>query len=181
MPLSLLNTLDFQKVYGGMPLVNLPGLLSKSSTPFGFQSKPFNFPSLKSKNCDLKPLIIQARGHSKPESAKIRNRRMQKKYNGTPKRPRLSVFCSDKQLYAMLVDDQNKKCLFYGSTLQKSMRPNPSCTTIEAAQYVGEELVKTCEDLNIHEISSYDRNGFARGEKMQAFEIAISHYGFLQR
>lgn len=30
-------------------------------------------------DCDLKPLMIQARGHSKPESAKIRNRRMQKK------------------------------------------------------------------------------------------------------
>lgn len=50
----------------------------------------------------------------------------------------------------------------------------------EAAQHVGEELVKACEDLNIHELSSYDRNGFARGEKMQAFEIAISRYGFLQ-
>ena len=51
-------------------------------------------------------------------------------YNGTATRPRLSVFCSDKQLYAMLVDDHNKKCLFYGSTLQKSIRQNPPCTTI---------------------------------------------------
>lgn len=51
-------------------------------------------------------------------------------FNGTPTSPRLSVFCSDKQLYAMLVDDKNKKCLFYGSTLQKSIRQNPSCTTI---------------------------------------------------
>ncbi|XP_038891856.1 50S ribosomal protein L18 isoform X2 [Benincasa hispida] len=181
MPSLLLNTLNLKKVYGGMAFLNGPGLLSKTSTPFGLQSKPFNFPSLKTRNCDVKPLTIQARGNSKTESAKITNRRLQKKYNGTPTRPRLSVFCSDKQLYAMLVDDQNKKCLFYGSTLQKSMRPSPSCTTIEAAQHVGEELVKACEDLNIHEISSYDRNGFARGEKMQAFEIAISRYGLLQR
>uniref|UniRef100_A0A9I9D2P9 50S ribosomal protein L18 n=1 Tax=Cucumis melo TaxID=3656 RepID=A0A9I9D2P9_CUCME len=134
-----------------------------TSMPFGLQSKSFDFRSLKTKHCDVKPLMIQARGNSKTESAKVRNRRLQKK------------------LYAMLVDDQNKKCLFYGSTLQKSMRPTLSCTTIEAAQHVGEELVKVCGDLNIHEISSYDRNGFARGEKMQAFEIAISRYGFLQR
>lgn len=181
MPSLPLNTINFEKVNGGMHFLNVPGLLSKTPTPFWFQSKPFNFPSLKRRHCDVKPLMIQARGNSKTESAKVRNRRLQKKYNGSSTKPRLSVFCSDKQLYAMLVDDQNKKCLFYGSTLQKSMRPSPSCTTIEAAQHVGEELVKACEDLNIHEISSYDRNGFARGEKMQAFEIAISRYGFLQR
>lgn len=58
-------------------------------------------------------------------------------YNGTPKRPRLSVFCSDKQLYAMLVDDQNKKCLFYGSTLQKSIRQNPPCSTIVSIPSLG--------------------------------------------
>ncbi|KAL0538888.1 hypothetical protein IC582_023055 [Cucumis melo] len=177
----LLNTSNFKKVHGGVAFQNVSGLLLKTSMPFGLQSKSFDFRSLKTKHCDVKPLMIQARGNSKTESAKVRNRRLQKKYNGTPTRPRLSVFCSDKQLYAMLVDDQNKKCLFYGSTLQKSMRPTPSCTTIEAAQHVGEELVKVCGDLNIHEISSYDRNGFARGEKMQAFEIAISRYGFLQR
>ncbi|XP_077224186.1 uncharacterized protein LOC143857618 [Tasmannia lanceolata] len=94
-------------------------------------------------------------------------------FNGSSVRPRLSVFCSNKQLYAMLVDDQNKKCLFYGSTLQKSIRENSSCSTIETAQRVGEELVKACVDLKINEISSYDRNGFSRGERMEAFEIAM--------
>jgi len=35
--------------------------------------------------------------------------------------------------------------------------------------------IKACMDLKINEISSYDRNGFARGERiMQAFEMAIS-------
>lgn len=51
----------------------------------------------------------------------------------------------------------------------------------EAAKRVGEELIKACNDLNINEISSYDRNGLARGERMQAFEIAISNHGFLPR
>jgi len=41
--------------------------------------------------------------------------------------------------------------------------------------------VKACVDLNINEISSYDRNGFGRGERLNAFEIAISNYGFLPR
>nr|DAD31271.1 TPA_asm: hypothetical protein HUJ06_010122 [Nelumbo nucifera] len=102
-------------------------------------------------------------------------------FNGSSVRPRLSVFCSAKQLYAMLVDDQNKKCLFYGSTLQNPIRENASSSTIEAAQRVGEELVKACIAHNINEISSYDRNGFARGDRIQAFEIAISRHGFLPR
>ncbi|KAJ0037662.1 hypothetical protein Pint_22784 [Pistacia integerrima] len=146
---------------------------------FGAHSKAFHFFPSQSKSFIIKPLVVEARANARQEIAKIQNRRIQKKFNGTPTKPRLSVFCSDKQLYAMLVDDQNKKCLFYGSTLQKSIRSNPSWTTIEAAECVGEELIQTCIDLNINEISSYDRNGCARGARMQAFEIAISHHGFL--
>nr|GEU99155.1 50S ribosomal protein L18, chloroplastic [Tanacetum cinerariifolium] len=141
---------------------------------FGNKILPFQIVNVKPKS---KTWVIQARGRTKVESPKVRNRRLQKKYNGTQKKPRLSVFCSEKQLYAMLVDDQNKKILFYGSTLQQSVRESPTSTTIEAAQRVGEELVKTCNDLGIDEIASYDRNGFSQGAKMEAFEIALSGHG----
>ncbi|GMH01728.1 hypothetical protein Nepgr_003567 [Nepenthes gracilis] len=144
-----------------------------------------HFVTMPTRNLTVKPLVIEGkarkRANTRTESAKIRNRRFQKKYNGTPAKPRLSVFCSEKQLYAMLVDDQNKKCLFYGSTLQKSIRSDPTFSTVEAAKVVGEELVKAAIDLNINEISSYDRNGFARGERIKAFEIAVSCHGFLPR
>ncbi|KAK6159946.1 hypothetical protein DH2020_003327 [Rehmannia glutinosa] len=148
---------------------------------FGTGLNSSNILPLKSANMVMKPLVIEASANQRTESAKIRNRRLRKKFNGTAIKPRLSVFCSDKQLYAMLVDDQKKKCLFYGSTLQKSMRKDLSCTTAEAAKRVGEELIKTCIDLNINEISFYDRNGLARGERMQAFETAIGLHGFLPR
>ncbi|KAK4280484.1 hypothetical protein QN277_012107 [Acacia crassicarpa] len=163
-----------------MGLANVPMLQFTNSAVFGVQLKPFvSFQSQLSRGLTKSQVVVEARANARKESAKIRNRRMQKKYNGTPRRPRLSVFCSKKQLYAMLVDDQNKKCLFYGSTLQTSIRQDLPSSTTEAAQRVGEELVKACVDLNINEISSYDRNGFARGERMQAFEIAISSFGFL--
>ncbi|XP_061991340.1 uncharacterized protein LOC133709573 isoform X2 [Rosa rugosa] len=165
-----------------MALVNVAALQFTASALFGTRSATSNFQVLQTKrNFSMKPVVMRARQHARTESAKTLNRRMQKKYNGTPKKPRLSVFCSDKQLYAMLVDDQNKKCLFYGSTLQKSIRQDPHCSTPEAAKRVGEELIKACNDLNIGEISSYDRNGFATGERIHAFEIAISEYGFLSR
>ncbi|KAF5790891.1 putative ribosomal protein L18 [Helianthus annuus] len=147
-----------------------------------FGNGSLSIPSVQSRRIvHIKTWVIEARARTRVESPKVRNRRLQKKYNGTQKKPRLSVFCSGKQLYAMLVDDQNKKCLFYGSTLQQSVRSTPDCTTIEAAQRVGEELVKTCADMGIEEISSYDRNGFSRGARMEAFEIALSGHGFLFR
>ncbi|XVF43127.1 hypothetical protein PTKIN_Ptkin02bG0015500 [Pterospermum kingtungense] len=166
-----------------MAVANVPALQFKTCEIFGSNSKCFNFLPLQNRNLPMRTLVVEAnkRANTRTESAKIRNRRTRKKFNGTPRRPRLSVFCSDKQLYAVLVDDQNKKCLFYGSTLQKSIRDDPTVTTSEAAKRVGEELVKACVDLNINEISYYDRNGFARGERMQAFEIAIADHGFLPR
>ncbi|KAK0573920.1 hypothetical protein LWI29_015547 [Acer saccharum] len=159
-----------------------PALQFKAYDLFGFYSKPFNFlPPTQNKSFLVKPFVVEARAVARKESAKIRNRRIRKKFNGTPTKPRLSVFCSDKQLYAMLVDDQNKRCLFYGSTLQKSIRGDPPCTTIEAAERVGEELIKTCIDLNINEVSSYDLNGSSHGERVQAFEVSVSRHGFLPR
>ncbi|XP_057777264.1 uncharacterized protein LOC130995828 isoform X2 [Salvia miltiorrhiza] len=148
---------------------------------FGARLHSSNILPLSPANVVMRPLVIEARANQRTESPKIRNRRTRKKFNGTAARPRLSVFCSEKQLYAMLVDDQNNKCLFYGSTLQKTTRKDPCCSTAEAAEGVGEELIKACADLNITEISSYDRNGLSRGQRLQAFEIAIARHGFLMR
>ncbi|XP_031106617.1 uncharacterized protein LOC116011223 [Ipomoea triloba] len=163
--------------------VRVSSLQFKSSQLLGTSMNCSHILPVQSRSLVMNPLVVQAtsRANTRTENAKIRNRRLRKKYNGTPTKPRLSVFCSKTQLYAMLVDDQNKKCLFYGSTLQKSIRGDPPCSIMEAAERIGKELVKTCIDLNITEISSYDRNGLARGERMQAFEIPISQHGFLMR
>ncbi|XP_020979587.1 uncharacterized protein LOC107643659 isoform X2 [Arachis ipaensis] len=116
-----------------MDQLNVPVLQFKNSSVFGihpttqficFQTQSRSNSSRLTK----KPLVVEARANARTESPKLRNRRIQKKFNGTARNPRLSVFCSDKQLYAMLVDDKNKKCLFYASTLQKSIR-NPPCST----------------------------------------------------
>ncbi|KAF0912865.1 hypothetical protein E2562_019450 [Oryza meyeriana var. granulata] len=71
-----------------------------------------------------------ARHGARKENPKVRNRRLQRKFNGTATKPRLSVFCSNRQLYAMLVDDHNKKILFYGSTLQKAICGDPPCGAV---------------------------------------------------
>ncbi|RYR00648.1 hypothetical protein Ahy_B07g088775 [Arachis hypogaea] len=153
-----------------MAQLNVPVLQFNNSSVFGVPPTTlFICFQTQSRRLTKKLLVVEARANA---------RSLEQKFNGTARNPRLSVFCSEKQLYAMLVDDKNKKCLFYASTLQKSIR-NPPCSTSEAAKRVGEALVKACADLNINEISSYDRNGLYRGQRLEAFEIAISSYGFL--
>uniref|UniRef100_A0ACD5TV16 Uncharacterized protein n=1 Tax=Avena sativa TaxID=4498 RepID=A0ACD5TV16_AVESA len=126
-------------------------------------------------------ILATARHGARKENAKVRNRRQQKKFNGTSTKPRLSVFCSNRQLYAMLVDDHGKRILFYASTLQDAICGDPPCSTVEASRRVGEELVKACKELDISEVSCYDRNGFARGDRMMAFEDPVAQHGFLPR
>ncbi|KAJ9187477.1 hypothetical protein P3X46_002932 [Hevea brasiliensis] len=164
-----------------MALVSVPALQFMTCDIFGNHSKAFNFLPVRTTNFQVMTLVAKRRANTRKETAKTINIRRRKKFNGTSTKPRLSVFCSTKQLYAMLVDDQNKKCLFYGSTLQKSLRDNPPRSKMEVAECLGEELVKACVNLNINEISSYDCNGYPRGERIQAFEIAISRHGFLPR
>lgn len=156
----------------------------RTSDLFGTCSNSFNslLPLQRPRSTSKLLLVVEAqrrRANTRTESAKVRMIRFRKKFNGSASKPRLSVFCSEKQLYAMLVDDHNKKNLFYASTLQQSIRDSPRCTTVEAAKRVGEELVKACVHLRINEISSYDRNGSSRGERMRAFEVPVSRYGLL--
>nr|GMC77299.1 50S ribosomal protein L18, chloroplastic-like [Ipomoea batatas] len=110
--------------------VRVSSLQFKSSQLLGTSMNCSHILPVQSRSLVMNPLVVQAtsRANTRTENAKIRNRRLRKKYNGTPTKPRLSVFCSKTQLYAMLVDDQNKKCLFYGSTLQKSIRGDPPCS-----------------------------------------------------
>ncbi|KAL4298610.1 hypothetical protein AHAS_Ahas17G0018100 [Arachis hypogaea] len=175
-----------------MAQLNVPVLQFNNSSVFGVPPTTlFICFQTQSRRLTKKLLVVEARANARSLEQKVQKfetegfRKSKSlglwhdfEFNGTARNPRLSVFCSEKQLYAMLVDDKNKKCLFYASTLQKSIR-NPPCSTSEAAKRVGEALVKACADLNINEISSYDRNGLYRGQRLEAFEIAISSYGFL--
>lgn len=124
------------------------------------------------------PLKIEAREPTRKESAKVRNRRLRKKFNGTAQKPRLSIFCSSKHLYAQLVDDSKKKTLAFASTAQESIHGNQPCNTVDAARHVGEEIIKACIEQDISQVT-LDRNGFAQGKKMSAFEIPIRQHGFL--
>lgn len=71
--------------------------------------------------------------------AKIRRRkRVRKKIYGTAERPRLSVFRSNKHIYAQIIDDISGRTLATASTLDKEVKKDTLQTSnVEAAKKVG--------------------------------------------
>ena len=58
----------------------------------------------------------------KHAARKIRQRRVRRKVQGTPERPRLSVFRSAKHIYAQVVDDTANHVLVATSSLSQDFR-----------------------------------------------------------
>ncbi|MBC7355678.1 MAG: 50S ribosomal protein L18 [Desulfomicrobiaceae bacterium] len=94
---------------------------------------------------------------SRQESRKKRKVRIRKKISGTPERPRLVVFRSNKHIYAQIVDDSRGVTLAAASTL--NLEESAVSLTVESAKRVG---LKIAEEAKKKDISTvvFDRNGF---------------------
>jgi large subunit ribosomal protein L18 len=88
---------------------------------------------------------------------KIR-KRVRKTITGTPVKPRLSVFRSNNEIYAQLIDDVNGVTLASASSRDKDIDVT-SKTKSEASIIVGEAIAKKALDKNIDSIS-FDRSGY---------------------
>ena len=97
---------------------------------------------------------------NKNEIRKKRHLRVRNKISGTPERPRLNVFRSNKQIYAQLIDDVNGVTLVAASSLDKELKGEIGYGgNKEAAKKVGEALAKRALAKGIEEVC-FDRGGF---------------------
>lgn len=88
--------------------------------------------------------------------AKIK-RRIRKKVFGTSNTPRLSVFRSNKQIYAQLIDDLSGTTLASASSYKNS--EVGKVTKIEQACIVGKQLAEKATKAGISSVV-FDRNGY---------------------
>ena len=70
--------------------------------------------------------------------------RVRNKISGTPERPRMSVFRSNKQIYVQVIDDLNGKTLAAASSLGME-----ACPKKEQAAKVGELIAKKAQEAGI--------------------------------
>ena len=97
---------------------------------------------------------------SRREMRQRRKKRIGKKVQGTPERPRLSVFRSAKHIYAQVIDDTRQCTLAAASTISKELTTDQQrMTKREAARKVGELVARRCLEKNIEHVV-FDRNGF---------------------
>ena len=80
--------------------------------------------------------------------------RIRKSVFGTAERPRLSVFRSNKQIYAQVINDNEGKTLAAASSLGMETMPK-----IQQAEKVGELIAKKAKEAGIESVV-FDRNGY---------------------
>lgn len=93
---------------------------------------------------------------TRQELRQARHARIRKRVDGTPERPRLSVFRSLKHISVQLIDDTKGITLASASTLEKSLGAKPN---IEGAKKIGEAIGKRAKDLGVTKVV-FDRGGY---------------------
>ena len=88
---------------------------------------------------------------------------IRKKVKGTQQRPRLTVFRSNRHIYAQLVDDQNQKTLISESALAYKEKAKG----VEKALWVGDSIAKKAFKKNIKK-AVFDRNGYIYHGRIRA-------------
>lgn len=94
-----------------------------------------------------------------------RKKRIRKKIGGgTAERPRLSVFRSDKHVYAQVIDDLQGVTMASVSSFEKG---NHRRANIGVCQELGKALAERCKAKNISAVV-FDKNGFAYHGRVKA-------------
>jgi large subunit ribosomal protein L18 len=83
--------------------------------------------------------------------------RIRKIVSGTAMKPRLSVFRSNKEIYAQLIDDLNGKTLL--ATSSKDKENTFTGTNVEIANEVGKSIAEKAIAAGISEVT-FDRGGY---------------------
>ena len=85
-----------------------------------------------------------------------RHVRVRGKISGTPERPRLSVYRSEKNIYAQIIDDVAGKTLVSASTVEKGFEGNGG--NKEAAKKIGATVAERALAQGIESVV-FDRGG----------------------
>ena len=106
-----------------------------------------------------------------------RKKRIRRKLEGTQARPRLTVFRSDKHIYAQIINDETGATLVSASTLSPEYREMEAIKgKVNAAKRVGELVASKALEKGIAKVV-FDRNGFIYHGRIQALADAARQKG----
>lgn len=91
-------------------------------------------------------------------------RSIRSKIIGTPERPRLSIFRSNKEIYAQIIDDLNGHTLCSASSKESGVEGN---TKVEKAASVGKALASKASAAGVDNVV-FDRGGYLYHGRVKA-------------
>ena len=104
-----------------------------------------------------------------------RHLRIRKSLVGTALRPRLSVFRSNSNISAQLIDDVNGVTLASASTLE-DICDNKIAGNVKGAEVVGKTLAERAQEKNIKSVV-FDRSGYLYHGRVKALADAARSAG----
>ena len=111
---------------------------------------------------------------SKLERRQRIKHRIRKVVTGTAAKPRLSVFRSNKEIYAQLVDDTAGKTLAAVSSRDKEIEVTGSKSDV--AKAVGKAIAEKATKVGVEGVA-FDRNGFLYHGRVKALAEAAREAG----
>ena len=104
---------------------------------------------------------------NKKDSRRIKiKKRIRSRMSGNSTRPRLTVFRSNNEIYAQLVDDASGKPILASSSTEKLAKEKGK-SKVEKAKSVGVALAKKAVEKGIKDVV-FDRNGFLYHGRIKA-------------
>jgi large subunit ribosomal protein L18 len=104
-----------------------------------------------------------------------RHRRVRKKVAGTPERPRLAVFRSNRHIVAQVIDDRAGTTLVAASTVEASLRTSATGNATAAAE-VGRVVAERALAAGITKVV-FDRGGARYHGRVAALAAAAREAG----
>lgn len=101
--------------------------------------------------------------------------RVRKNVSGTASRPRLSVFRSNKQIYAQLIDDVAGVTLAAASSTEKALAEFKG-TKIEQAAQIGKLIAERAQEKGVETII-FDRSGYLYHGRIKSLAEAAREGG----
>jgi large subunit ribosomal protein L18 len=105
------------------------------------------------------------------------HQRIRKTLSGTPVRPRLAVFRSNKHIYAQIVDDAQGTTLTAASSLDAETKKGvKNGSNIDAAKAVGKMIAQRAMEKGISAVL-FDRGGYIYHGRVKALAEAAREAG----
>lgn len=101
-------------------------------------------------------------------------RRIRKIITGTAQRPRLSVFRSNKEIYAQIIDDEAGKTIASVSSL--NVKEAHGISKVEQASVIGKQIAEKAKEAGVENVV-FDRNGYLYHGRVKALADAAREGG----